>query len=253
MYKSALVALMLFLSIGVARSQWPNLTKIKLGNGKTCSIDGAGTGEKAKLNNLKNRFRLPTGNFETITFDDLLALDQGHKETVGAKTKIVDFPESGDPNNKRAVVLEGYVEKVFTAGCSKPTKPKNGKPGRKGGESCNCNSSDPGICDVHINVLPDENSDNSDGRNTYVVEITLRSRILAKQGLLDSNVGNNWSAVVLKDKLERHRVQFSGFLFFDTDHFDQAFQTDPTNKVGRSNFRQTVWEVHPVLGIRVMD
>lgn len=253
MKKTILLILLTFALVSIvtvspsAQAPWPDLTTIDIGGGKTCSIDGGGTGEKAKSNNLKNRFRLPSGSFTTITFDGLLALNQGRAATVGGKRKIVDFPKSGDPSNRRAVTFEGFVRKVFTAGCAKPS------PGRKGGESCNCNSFDPDICDIHIDVLPDKDSVTTGGRNVYVVEITRRSRILASQGLLSSNVGNDWTADTLKPLLEGKRVRFSGFLFFDTDHFDQAFQSDPTNKIGRSNFRQTAWEVHPVMGIKVLN
>ena len=254
MKKTTLVILLtlVLVSIGAVSQSaqtWPNLTKIKIAPNKNCSIDGAATPgtEKAKSNRLKNRFRKPSGSFESLTLDDLLALNQGRAATVNGKRRIVDFPTSGHPDNRRAVTIEGFVRKIFVAGCSKPTAT------RKGGESCNCNSSDKDICDAHIDILPDEDSDDTGGRNVYVAEITRRSRMLAAKGLLSSNVGNDWSVAALKSKIEGKRVRFSGYLFFDTDHTDQAFQSDPQNNIGRNNFRQTAWEVHPVMGIRVLN
>ena len=80
------------------KKQWPDLTTISVGN-KMCSIDGAAQpgSEKAKLNDLKNRFRLPSGSFSPITFDELLALNQGHIQG----NQIVGFPGSSDSGNKR--------------------------------------------------------------------------------------------------------------------------------------------------------
>ena len=228
---------------------FPNLSTLrnyKNPKGTTCKATGSGAPgtEKAESNKLKNRFRLPSTDFESIDFDGLLALNQGRVNSLG--NKIIDFPKSAAPDNQRQVSFEGFVKKVFVAGC-RLFSPGNG------GESVNCNTTVKTLCDAHIDVLPDRNSDISGGRNVFVVEVTERSRRLAARGLLSSNVGNDWSTATLKSKLEGHRVRFSGFLFFDTDHVDQAWVTDPTNKIGRDNFRQTAWEVHPVMGITVLD
>jgi len=224
-----------------APTPWPDLSTIKIDN-KDCGPSGSmpADEEHGRRNALKNRFRLPDGPFEPMSFDALLALNQGH---IKGK-KIIDFPTVDDPNNARAVSITGYVLSVFAAGCSQ-------------GESCNCKTMNKSLCDAHINVLPTKHSNKQGGRNTYVVEVTQRARLLAKQGLLESNIGKDWSTPVLQNKLIGHRVRFSGYLFFDADHFGQAWQSDPNDKVHKpgqgDNFRQTCWEVHPVMKIEVLN
>jgi hypothetical protein len=226
---------------------WPDLstlTNFKNPSGNKCGVNGAGTtAEKKALNRLKNRFRLPESAFQPIKFTDLLALDQGTLDTQ--LNDIVDFPGSDDENNQRAVSVEGFVSSVFTGGCAKH--------GNKGGESCNCNTTVKALCDVHINVLPQQGMPSAGGRNMYVVEVTERIRRLAAKGLLSSNIGKDWSVAKLQQKLEGHRVRFSGFLFFDTDHANQAWVSDPNDTVGNPNFRQTAWEIHPVMAIKVLN
>lgn len=233
------IAVLAFVSIGAAQTPWPDLTWIKVGGGKTCSLRGAASAntEKAELNKLKNRFRLPTTQFEPITFDDLLSLNQGRVKNG----KIVDFPNSSDPNNARAVSIEGFVGSVTTAGCSS-------------GESCNCKTTFAHYCDTHIDVYPSKNSPKADGHNRFVVEVTRRIRILAWQGLLESNIGKDWSTSGLQ-KLKGKRVRFSGYLYFDTDHAQEAWVNDPQNKIGLvgNNWRETAWEIHPVMKIEVLN
>jgi hypothetical protein len=237
----SILAVSIFVLVGFAQAPWPNLNTITVGDNQTCTIDGsanpATNPEKARLNRLKNRYRLPTGNAQTITFNQLLALNQGHIQG----NNMVGFPNSSDPNNQRAVVLEGYVNKVATGGCSS-------------GESCNCKTRDHRYCDTHIDVFPNQNSVNEDGRNMFVVEITARIRLLATQGLLTSNMNTNeWTTEKLRDRLLHRRVRFSGFLYFDTDHATEAWVSDPNDVIGGDNWRQTAWEVHPVMRIQVLN
>lgn len=226
--------------------QWPNLdvlTNYSNPSGDTCGLDGAaqpGT-EKARLNRQKNRYRLPNnGVFEPISYEELLGLPQG--EPNAAQTKIVNYPRSSDANNRRAVSFVGYVQDVFAAGCRRYSA-------TSGGESCNCNTTVKAQCDAHINVVIDPFNNAGNGRGVVVVEVTERSRRLAAQGLLTTNIGNDWSTSTLRARLLGRWVRFSGWLFFDADHFDQAWVNDEENTIGRSNFRETAWEIHPVMGI----
>lgn len=236
---SLFIFILVLVGTALAQPQWPDLTTIKVGVNKTCTVDGSATPgtEKARLNRLKNRFRFPTSNATPITLNQLLALNQGHIQNE----QIVGFPGSGHPDNQRAVTFEGYVIKVSTGGCS-------------AGESCNCKTQETPFCDTHIDVIPTKNTPHPNGHNVYVVEVTQRMRLLAKQGLITSNLGSNtWSTDVLRSRLLNRRVRFSGYLYFDTDHATEAWVSDPDDVVGGDNWRQTAWEVHPVMRIQILN
>jgi hypothetical protein len=114
------------------------------------------------------------------------------------------------------------------------------------GESCNCASKKPIDCDTHIAVVPDRES--LTDRTKYVfVEVTPRVReVLAAQ-----NPPIDWSSDDLKKRLLGKRVEFEGWMFFDSAHTGQAVTTHPVDPK-RRNWRATCWEVHPVTSIKLL-
>ncbi len=246
---AALCSVALLPNRSTAQSQWPNLDVLSPFHGEhtnSCSLEGAAAGhpgEKANSNRLKNRYHLPDKPFEEITFDDLIRLNQGR---VSSQHTVVGFPKSDDPNDQRGVKFTGYVVSATPSGCAKRQNSQ--------GESCNCNTIDKTLCDAHVEVVSDPDADHGGGHGVVVVEVTERSRRLASMGLLDAHnsIGHDWSSSFLHDNIVNHWVTFYGWLFYDADHFDQAWIIDPDDSIGKSNFRETAWEVHPVMGIEVL-
>jgi hypothetical protein len=59
----------------------------------------------------------------------------------------------------------------------------------------------------------------------------------------------DWTTDALRAALRRRTVRFTGWLFFDGEHDDEAENTRP----GRpENWRATAWELHPVTRIEVL-
>lgn len=87
----------------------------------------------------------------------------------------------------------------------------------------------------------------------FVGETTDRIRRLASQGLLESNIGNDWSNRVLKAAMNGRWVRVSGWLFYDKEHALESWNVDPDDDTGRSNKRGTAWEIHPIMAIEVLD
>jgi hypothetical protein len=75
-----------------------------------------------------------------------------------------------------------------------------------------------------------------------IVEVTppMRDRARAR--------GVDWSVDALRAKLVGRHVRFTGWLLFDSEHADEAENTNPG---GRDNWRATAWEIHPVTDIVV--
>jgi hypothetical protein len=214
--------------------QWLNLTVLMNypnPTGSTCSTSGNpnASPEKKASNRLKNRFRLPT-EAVVATIPQILALPPGAGGT--------SVPPDG-PMQRLAVIVVGYVGDVRRGGTS--------------GESCNCGATGSGQVDTHIElVLTPEDGTDQAGRRMLVVEVTERSRRLAKLGLLPTNIGNNWSNNMLRSRLLGRWVRFTGWLFYDDDHHLESWAVDPDDTIERSNWRGTAWELHPVMGIEVL-
>jgi hypothetical protein len=109
------------------------------------------------------------------------------------------------------------------------------------------------FCDTQVLITQDRSLIQKNGRNIFVIEITPRSRILAGRKRLTSNIGKDWSVDQLRKELLGRRVRFSGWLLFDAKYMDRSWSSDLEDTVGRPNARQSAWELHPVMGIEVLD
>ena len=170
-------------STGAQPSAWPNLnvlTNYPNPSGTTCRLEGTAPqgSEKGKSNALKNRYRLPTTGFEQVLLSDIIGLPSG--------TPAVR-PTSADPNNQRAVTVVGYVREV--------------KPGGTAGESCNCKAKGKTQVDTHLELVLDPNNHDPSGKGMIVIEVQERIRRVAAKGLLQSNIGKNWSTPMLRARL----------------------------------------------------
>jgi hypothetical protein len=240
-------------------STWPNLDRVTNPDGTHCELKGKPGRDKEKelQNLLRNRYRLPKDGFKNVMLEDLrdpLKLKQGR--AVGRE--IDDFPKSDDDNHLKGVSFVAYVidAKILSCGVVTVKKLKNGHQivstvpllERQGVESANCNNADETLCTTQIFVTPDSTLPRDRGHNVYILNVTRRSRKLAEGGYLSSNIGHDWSTKALEE-LKGKWVRFSGWLFFNQNYLDAAWVSDPKNKIGKRNDRETSWSLFPVMGI----
>jgi hypothetical protein len=112
-------------------------------------------------------------------------------------------------------------------------------------ETANCGSMSTLYTDTHITVGLAPDAVNT---ATLVVEVTPRWREMMMRTL-----GQDWATETLQQKLIGQRIQFTGWLMFDDDHFCEAVNTHTTARCARSRkttWRKTVWEIHPITDIR---
>lgn len=171
----------------------------------------AGDGKDAKLAELDRK----KNRFDIV--------DPNHAIQISMDDLRIPGEDSGRFKEGIAVFIEAYIVEV--------------KPG--GVESCNCHSTDPDSRDTHIALSIDPKPT----QYRVIVEVTPRLRELKKAE------GKDWSTKNLK-KLIGKKVRITGWLFYDTEHRQNAFNT---NTVGQHNWRVTCWEIHPITNIEVLD
>jgi uncharacterized protein YgiM (DUF1202 family) len=112
---------------------------------------------------------------------------------------------------------------------------------KKGGEeTVNCGERDIRYRDTHIDVV--QSPDDRRKIVRVIVEVTPRWRAFMQQQ------GEDWSTPALKQRLQGRWVRFTGWLFWDFEHADEA---EHSNAGGDRNWRATAWEIHPVTEIKV--
>lgn len=104
------------------------------------------------------------------------------------------------------------------------------------GETCNCNSTDPNDWDFHIYI---SNGNAQSIFDCAVIEITPYSR----------RIHPDWTLDFVKS-LKKKKVKVTGWLLYDFEHTGQSFGTNPNT--GARN-RHTVWEIHPVTDLTVVN
>ena len=126
----------------------------------------------------------------------------------------------------KAARIQGYVYDVKSGGI----------------ETCNCKEREEQDKDTHIEIVADPMQTGKTLR--MVVEITPRMRDIMEHRGID------WSTRAIRDQYLGRWVEIEGWLLFDDEHTMNAENTNP----GRPrNWRATVWEIHPITGIKVID
>jgi len=155
--------------------------------------------------------------------------------------------EIGDDTNRfrpdQGATIQGYVALV--------------KPG--GPETCHCGKGGVAEEDTHIAIVSDP---------TYTVEKPVSVMTTDKHGkkhtrVLDANAVhhviveatpqfraiNRDTPTLRKELKPGTRVRVTGWLFFDAEHVQNAFNTNPH---GTYLWRAAAWEIHPVTKIEVI-
>lgn len=170
-----------------------------------------------QLNRFKNRYdTVLTGHLINAAINDVIA-------KPGANQRD---DERYDSSN--AVDMTAWVHDVKLTGSQ---------------ESCNCKHTGQTKQDVHIELVPTQNSYST--KKILIAEITprLRTRIFNMLGIANSNTA-------LRNYLLHKQIRIKGLLMFDWEHTDEAWNTNPHNEFGSTHRRaipSTREEIHPIV------
>ena len=158
--------------------------------------------------------RIDEGSYVPVSFDSIISL------TWPKTTERRDM-DSWSPEDAAAiakyegipVMVEGYIYGARQSGA----------------ESTNCHGTDAAMSDWHVWLTKTAGEDRT---HSIVIETTPRIRALHK-----------WTLPKM-EKIAKGQdlVRISGWLFFDPEHPDQILKT-----------RGTIWEIHPIMQIEVMQ
>ena len=181
-----------------------------------CPLEGTAKSQAGQeLNRLKNRVLAP----RVDQMDPSVTLD-----AILARGNDVDRFDEG-----KGAIITGWVVDVQ----------QGGHP-----ETANCGSMSKLYTDTHITVGLSPDATNT---QTMVVEVTPRWREAM------SGRGEDWKTETLQQTLIGQRVQITGWLMFDDDHFCEAINTRTSSSCKRGKkaaWRKTVWEIHPITDMR---
>lgn len=129
-------------------------------------------------------------------------------------------------STRKAARLVGYVADIKVGGV----------------ESVNCHAKNPADRDTHIELTLEPN--NPDESRHVIVEVTPRWReLMAKRG-------TDWSTAALRRQLLGRWIEVTGWLLYDAEHEAEAANTHHGNA---EVWRATVWEIHPITAMSVVQ
>jgi hypothetical protein len=172
-----------------------------------------GDGNDPGVNLLKNR--VDEGEYIPVPFDTIVGLSWPHGIERRRRASWSDEDRKSVALHEGIPIrLEGYLAGVK----------------EEGKESPNCHVEGHAFRDFHLWLVPGPDDDRS---KSVVVEVTPRVR----------ETHPNWTLNRIRSIVRNHdRVEIGGWLMLDPEHPDQVGAT-----------RGTIWEIHPVMMIRVEE